>query len=171
MGTLGYTLSLSWILEGLGGVLVQASLGGGSTLPHLAPQSESLCTHRRASPRVGGKQVNSRACVGAEAQLPTPVERQLQPPPGDLPFTVQGACSAHSTNKYLWSLGLFTGQGACSAHATNKYLWSLGLSAMPSHLLPRSLTCWPCHVRGSAFPSAEGSLGLQHTETKCYGCE
>lgn len=150
MGTLGYTLSLSWVLEGLGGVLVQASLGGGSTLPHLAPQSESLCTHRGASPRVGGKQVNSRACVGAGAQLPTPEEQQLQPPPGALPFTAQGACSAH---------------------ATDKYLWSLGLSAMPSHLLPRAPTCWPCHVHGSAFPSAEGSLGLQHTETKCCGCE
>ena len=60
MGTLGYTLSLSWVLEGLGGVLLQASLGGGLTLPHPTPQSESLCTHRGPSPRVGGKQVNSR---------------------------------------------------------------------------------------------------------------
>ena len=115
--------------------------------PHPTPQSESLGTHRGPSPRVGGKQVTSRAGVEAGAQLPTPAQEQLWPPPGALPFTAQGACSAHAP----------------------KYLCSLGLSAMPSHLLPRALRCWPCHMSGSVFPSAEGSLGLQHA--KCYGCE
>lgn len=149
MGTLGYTPYLRKGPEGLGGVLLQAPLGGGSTPPQSHPSRREPLYTQRGIPLGGGTVGEQRGLFGGWSTTANHSTRAaVATTGGALPFPVQGAHSAH---------------------AVNEYLRSVCLGAMLSHVPPRVPACWPWHMHGSVFPSGGGSLGLQNTETSAMG--
>ena len=149
MGTPGYTPYLRRGLEELGGVPLQASLGGGSTPPQSHPSRREPLYTQRGIPPGGGT-------VGEQWGL----------------FGGWSSTANHSTRAAAATTGgalPFAAQGEHSAHAMNEYLRSLCLRATLGHLPPRVPACWPCHMRGSVLPSGGGSLGVQNTETSATG--